>query len=69
VRFYVGRSKSIQPLAGKNTFTRLEVHNPNPLQSSLLVTEHTSPSSSTIVQSICWMPLCEWSTAGLSCSV
>jgi hypothetical protein len=46
---YEGCSKSIRPLAGKNTFTRLEVSNPNPLPSSLLVTEHTSPSDSTIV--------------------
>ena len=55
-------SKSIRPLAGKNTFTRLDVCNPNPLQSSLLVTEHTSPSGSAIVRSISGMPVCEWST-------
>jgi hypothetical protein len=30
----------IRPLAGESTFTRLEVFKPNPLQSSLLVTEH-----------------------------
>jgi len=56
---YEGCSKSIGPLAEKNTFTRLEVCNPNPLRSSLLVTEHTSPSGSAIVRSISGMPLCE----------
>ena len=65
---YEGCSKSIWPLAGKNTFTHLEVCNSNPLRSSLLVTEHTSPSGSAI-WSISGMPLCEWSTAWLSCSV
>ena len=59
---YEGCSKSIGPLAEKNTFTRLEVCNPNLLRSSLLVTEHTSPSGSAIVRSISGMPLCEWST-------
>ena len=47
---YVACSKSIRPLAGKNTFTCLEVCNLNPLQSSLLVTEHTSPSGSATVE-------------------
>ena len=46
---YEGCSKSIRPLARKNTFTHLEVCNSNPLRSSLLVTEHTSPSGSAIV--------------------
>ena len=59
---YEACSKSIRPLAGKNTFTRLEVCNPNPLRSSLLVTEHISPSGFAIVRSISGMPLCEWST-------
>ena len=66
---YTGCSKSTRPLVGKNTFTSLEVCNPNALQSSLLVTEHTSPSGSAIVHSISGMPLCEWSTAWPSCSV
>ena len=39
---YVACSKSIQPMAGKNTFTRLEDCNPNRLWSSFLVTEHFS---------------------------
>jgi len=59
---YEACSKSIRPLTGKSTFTGLEVCNPNPLRSSLLVTEHTSPSGSFIVRSISRMPLCEWST-------
>ena len=67
IRRYVACSKTIRPLAGKNTFTRTEVCYPN--RSSLLVTEHTSPSSSAIVRSISGMPLCEWSTAWPSCSV
>jgi len=66
---YDGCSKSIRTLAGKNTFTRLEVFNPNRLRSSLLVTEHTSPSGSAIVRNISGMPLCEWSTGWPSCSV
>jgi hypothetical protein len=66
---YEGCSKSIRSLAGKNTFTRLEVCNPNSVRSSLLVTEHTSPSGSATVPSISEMPLCEWSTAWPSCSV
>ena len=65
----MGCSKSIQTFAGKNTFTGLEVCNPNPLRSSLLVTEHTSLSGSAIVQSISGMPLWEWSTAWPSCSI
>jgi hypothetical protein len=68
-RMYEGCSKSIRPLAGKNTFTCLEGCNPNPLQSSLIVTEHTSPSSSAIMRSISEMPLCEWSTAWPSYSI
>ena len=60
--WYEACSKSIRPLAGKNTFTRLEVCDPNPLRSSLLVTEHTSPSGSAIVRSISGMPFCIWST-------
>jgi hypothetical protein len=56
---YEGCSKSIRPLAGKNTFTRLEVCNPNPLQSSLLVTEHNFPGGSAIIRSISGMHLCE----------
>ena len=56
-------------LPDKNTFTRLEVCNTNPIRSSLLVTEHTSPSGSAIVRSISGMPLCEWTTAWPSCSV
>ena len=47
----------------KNTYTLLEVCNPNPRRSSLLVTEHTSPSGSTIVRSISGMRLSEWSSA------
>jgi hypothetical protein len=69
VVLYQACSKSIRPLAGKNTFTYLEVCNSNPLRSSLLVTEHTSPSGSAIVRSISRTPLCEWSTAWPSCSV
>jgi hypothetical protein len=53
---YMTCSKSIWPLAWKITFIPLEVCNPNPLQSSLLVTEHTSPSSSAIVRGISVMP-------------
>ena len=66
---YVACSNSIWPLAWKNTFTCLEVCNPNPLRSSLLVTEHTSPSRSTTVPSISGMPHCEWSTACPLCPV
>jgi hypothetical protein len=50
-------------IARKNTFTRLEVFNSNLLRSSLLVTEHTSPSGSAIVRNISGMPLYEGSTA------
>jgi hypothetical protein len=66
---YVACSKYIRPLAGKNTFTSLEICNPNLLLNSLLVTEHTSPGGSAIVQSISGMPLCEWCTGWPSCSV
>ena len=62
-------SKSIRLLAGKNTFTRPEVCNTNPLRSPLRVTEHTSPSGSATVRSVSGMPLCEWSTAWPSCSL
>ena len=66
---YEACSKSVQPLAKKNTFTLLEVCNPNPLRSSLLVNENTSSSGSAIVRSISGMPLCEWSRAWPPCSV
>jgi hypothetical protein len=57
---YVVCSKSIEPLVGRNTFIDLEVQNPNPLQSSLLGNEHTSPSASTFVGNTSGMRLLEW---------
>ena len=66
---YEACSKSVRPLAKKNTFTLREACNPNPLRSSLFVTERASSSGSAIVRSISGMPLCEWSRAWPPCSV
>jgi hypothetical protein len=49
---YEGCSKRVNPLAGKNIFTSLEVYKSNLHRSSLHVTEHTSPIGSAIVRSI-----------------
>jgi hypothetical protein len=57
---YMVCSKSIKPLAGRNTFIDLEVQNPNPLQISLLGNAHTSPSTSAIVGNTSGTRLLEW---------
>ena len=63
---YVGCTKSIGPLVGKNTIIYFDVWNPNPLQSSLLGNANTSSSGPAIAGNISGKLLVESCTAGLS---
>ena len=63
---YVGCTKSIGPLVGKNTIIYFDVWNPNPLQSSLLGNAHISSSGPAFAGNISGKLLMESRTAGLS---
>ena len=63
---YVGCTKSIGPLVGKNTIIYFDIWNPNPLQSSLLGNAHISSSSPAIAGNVSGKLLVESCTAGPS---